>query len=315
MIVRLATDAMRTRFEFALCGENEAALRAAGEAALAEIEATEQRLSAFMPGSLVSLVNREAHSRPISLDADTFDLLSLAERVWRLTRGAFDITIGPLMRAWGFRGQPFDAGALARAEWGFTHVQLDPVARTIAFTRPGVSIDLGAIGKGHALDLAGRVLREAGVTRGLLHAGTSSVLALGTPMGEPGWRVAVATGRPEEVPPVVTLADGAALGVSAPRGRTSTHEGRVIGHILDPRTGTPAIAANTAATVVTCVPDAAAAADAWSTALLVLGEHPLDAPDELTSMLDDGPGRSPRWRTPANTLNATTPPFATAGAH
>jgi thiamine biosynthesis lipoprotein len=150
-------------------------------------------------------------------------------------------------------------------------------------------LDLGAIAKGHALDLAAARLRELGVTCGLLHAGTSSILALEAPPGTPGWRIAIAAPPSEsaggELPGrcgVVTLRH-AALGVSAPHGRTVTGPaGQAWGHVMDPRTGKPATTARLAAAVCR----SAAAADAWSTALLVMGAAGIHvAPDEVWARL------------------------------
>lgn len=275
-VVRLATSAMGTRFEFVLEGPDPVRLRAAGEAALVEVVDLHRALSAFDPASDVSRLNRDAASGWVRIQPRLFDLLCLCQEVWRASGGTFDITIGPLMAAWGFRGggRPDPAAiAAARRCTGFDKVELDPTNLRVRYLNPGVQIDLGAVGKGLALDAAADVLREAGVTRAFLHGGTSSCLAIGAPAADdasaalPGWGVQL--GRDDDAP-LIALRD-ATLGLSAPHGRMIEGDrGEPLGHILDPRTGRPTRAARQAAALA----PSAALADAWSTAALVLGAAP-----------------------------------------
>lgn len=277
MPVRLATNAMGTRFEVLLDGGPEPFLRAVGEEALREIEAWHRRLSLFEPASLVSRINREAAAAPVRLDPETFALLSLCERVHRDSSGLFDITIDPLMRAWGMRpGDRADTGPI-----GMHLLRLDAQARTIAFEAPGLRIDLGAIAKGFALDLAAAIVRQYNVPRALIHGGTSSVVAIGAPPGRDAWLVGI---RSDGTPATVALRD-AALGVSAPRGRSGEHDGLTGGHIMDPRAGAPAAGADTAAVVG----PSAALADAWSTALIAGGGRGPRPPREYSVLVHSAP--------------------------
>ncbi|MFA6046230.1 MAG: FAD:protein FMN transferase [Phycisphaerales bacterium] len=314
--LRLACEAMGTRFECVLAGDQEPNLRAAAEAAFAEIESLHSRWSYFSSTSLVSRINQAGATRRVPLDTDTLDLLRLALNTWQDTEGCFDITIAPLMRRWGFRPLP---NLVARASgpcpssptssstatcptpdpatprWGSQHLSLDTHAHTLAFTTPGIEIDLGAIAKGAALDAAASIIRDAGVTSALLHGGTSSVIAIGTPPDSPrGWPIRLG---PDPSAPVVHLYN-AALGVSAHHGRTADAGDLTVGHIIDPRTGEPGLfdstlvgspsrhgsgyvgspsrhAGRTPAapnlTLAACIHPSAALADAWSTALLVRG--------------------------------------------
>ncbi len=275
---------MNTRFELVLPGEREPALRAAGEEALDEIERLEAQLSLFRPTSEIARLNREAAAGPVKVSPPVFHLLAQARLLWELTEGAFDPTIGPLMRLWGFRGgevrEPTPAEvAEVRAGVGMDKVELNPADFTVHFTHPGVRLDLGACGKGYALDRAVDILREAGVTRGLIHGGTSSVFALGhQPDGRP-WKVALPPAAAPDLQPARTgqtaepwlaefeLADNA-LGVSAVGGLVVLLPGKPWGHVLDPRTGEPVRRTLQAAVVL----PSALEADALSTALLVLGE-------------------------------------------
>lgn len=293
-IVRLAIAAMGTRFELAIVAADEEHACATGELALDEIRLAHDRLSAFAPASLVSAINRTAGATAVTVDPATFALLQLAAEVHQASGGAFDITLGPLMRAWGFRGEagPPEEVAQARRICGMELLRLDGATRRVSLAAAGAQLDLGAIAKGHALDLAGAVLREHGIECALLHAGTSTTLALGAPPGQPGWRIALADrGERLEGGPVVTLRDQA-LSVSSPSGREIDVAGEVRAHVLDPRTGAPARAARYAAAVIPagCAAgssggDAGARADAWSTALLVGADRPRGAPVELNSLI------------------------------
>jgi thiamine biosynthesis lipoprotein len=286
----LALHAMATRFEMVLHGENRVALRAAGEEALAEIERLEAQLSLYRNASEIAHLNARAAQGPVRVTPSLFALLKQAQQLHRESGGAFDITIAPLVRCWGFMGggghlPEAEALAAARARVGMGLVELDPDHLTVRFGRPGVMVDLGAIGKGYAVERAVDLLREAGVTSALVHGGTSTVYGLGHPPEAECWKVALegprrgmegARGRgsvaiqgrrtPEETLATVPLRDQA-MSVSAVWGRSFQAEGKTFGHVLDPRTGQPVSGAVLAAVVL----PSATETDALSTALLVLG--------------------------------------------
>lgn len=257
MLLRLATQAMGTRFELVLDGEDEPRLRAAGEAALECIERCDERYSLFRSDSLIARVNREAATRAVQLDHECFELLARCATFCTASEGAFDVAVGPLMDAWGFRGP--HVSATPPSERGT--YELDREHRAVRFTASNTALDLGGIAKGHALDAAAGCLRESGVACALLHGGTSSVVALGAPPGAPGWRVRLGPDGAYQA-----LLRDAALSVSAPHGRTADFAGHSIGHILDPRSGRPAPLGLRASVVG----PSAAEGDAWSTAALVL---------------------------------------------
>lgn len=277
--VRLALQAMATRFELVLPGEDSVRLRAAGEAALAEIESWEETLSLYRPASEIARLNRHAADGPVRVSPPVLHLLQHARRLWQETGGAFDITVAPLVRCWGFMGgtgvmpDP-EAVAEARESVGMQWVEWDADHSTVRFTRPGVMVDLGAIGKGYAVDQAGEVLREAGVTCAFLHGGTSSALALGNPPGETAWKTAVnlpaESGLPETPLALLPLKDEA-MAVSGIWGRAFRQGDRLYGHVLDPRSGEPVRRAWLSALAGV----SATEADALTTAMLVLGEESL----------------------------------------
>ena len=293
--VSLARHAMATRFEIVLHGEDESGLRAAGEEALDEISALSAQLNFHSADSDLSRINAGAALGPVPVEPGLFRLLQEAKRIHEQSGGAFDITVAPLMRCWGVWGgerRVPTAGELAKAHdfVGMGLIHLDEESFTVQFERPEVQIDLGAIGKGYALEEANRLLREAGVSSALLHGGTSSVCAIGTPPGEPHWRIAIKhpnpntsePAGPEQLVAVAGLRDES-LGVSSGLGRAFEQRGELYGHVLDPRCGRPTQNALLAAVVL----PSGTAADAWSTALLVSAEA---GPDALGQ--SEGNGRS-----------------------
>jgi len=272
--VTLACHAMATRFEIVLHGDNAPALRAAGEEALRLVEQLEDRLSLFRPASEIAVLNARAAREPVRVTPEVFALLQRAQKLHAESGGAFDITVAPLVRCWGFMGgagrmpRPEEV-AEARAKVGMDLVRLNPGDRTVQFAREGVMLDLGAIGKGYAVERAAEVLREAGVTSALFHGGTSTVQAIGRPPGEECWKVAIETPSPDTPRPLlatVPLKDEA-MSVSGVWGHCFEAGGRTFGHILDPRTGEPAWGTVLAAVIL----PSATETDALSTALLTRG--------------------------------------------
>jgi len=179
--VRLAAYAMNTRFELALYGEDRHRLRAAGEQAIEEILRIEKQLNRFDPQSDVSYINSNAWCEEVKVEAGLFDLLEQARRINKLTDGAFDISVTPLMRAWGLsdgrNGKVPSDSELQQAKdiSGMHLVRLDSANQTVSFEKNGVELDLGAIGKGYAIERAVDILRECGVDSALIHGGTSTI--------------------------------------------------------------------------------------------------------------------------------------------
>ena len=288
--VLLARRAMATRFEILLHGDDEPRLRAAGEEALDEIERLEAHLSLYRPASQISRVNARAFLEPVRVDPTVFRLLQRAGQLHRECGGVFDITIAPLVRCWGFMGGTGHMPEIAQIEEARARVGMDQVVLcmedfTVRFLREGMMLDLGAIGKGYAVEQAAEILREAGISSALVHGGTSTVHAIGTPPSSEAWKVAVQspiaeatsaralaeTGGPPEFPLEVTLATvplkDEAMSVSAVHGRSFTAGGKTYGHVIDPRSGHPVEGALLAAVVL----PSATETDALSTALLTLG--------------------------------------------
>jgi FAD:protein FMN transferase len=286
--VKLACHAMATRFEIVLYGDNPTALRAAGEEAIEEIHRLEAQLSLYQPSSEIAHVNARAAREAVRVSPGVFALLERAQKLTSETSGAFDITIAPLVRCWGFMGGSGKIPAEneladARVKVGMHLVQLNRQDFTVRFATEGVMLDLGAIGKGYAIDCASEILREAGVGSALLHSGTSTVSTIGSPPGEANWKIAIEHPADRTIPtlardskpdscepskPLTTIPlKDECLSVSAVWGKSFQADGRTLGHVLDPRTGVPVSGAVLAAVVLA----SATETDALSTALLTLG--------------------------------------------
>lgn len=264
---------MATRFELVLSGDDPARLRSAGEEALHEIEALDSQLSFYRPDSDISRINAHASLEPVRVEPRLFALLRRATELSELTDGAFDITIAPLMRAWGLlRGQGRVPSRSeiesALAQVGIRHMALSEADFTIRFQRDGMQIDLGAIGKGYAIERAVEVLTECGVSSALIHGGTSTIYAMGAPDDADAWQVAIHDPVSQSALPDPLGLRDCSLSVSAVQGKSFMSDGRQYGHVIDPRTGEPTSAALLAAIWGPSPTDA----DALSTALLVLGE-------------------------------------------
>ncbi|MEI6240211.1 MAG: FAD:protein FMN transferase [Planctomycetia bacterium] len=271
-------DLMACRFEVVFnAGEVENATELAVDA-LDLVEQIESRITVYRDTSELARLNATAAEGWQPVAPDLFTLLLHARDLQARTGGAFDCASGSLTRAWGFlerrgRTPADDALAAARERSGLGLVEFDKAGRRVRFTRPGVELNLGAIGKGWAIDRALGDLRAAGVESVLVHGGQSSVRARGVQgpalPGRRGWQVGLRHPlRPAQRLATITL-DDRALGTSGSGTQFFVDRGRKLGHILDPRSGRPAEAGVISATVI--APEAADA-DALSTALYVLGE-------------------------------------------
>lgn len=276
-IITLSLHAMATRFELVLYADEPVRLRAAGEQALQEIERLESQLSFYRPDSEISWINSRAAEAPVRIEPRLFHLLSRCANLTKKTCGAFDITVGPLMRAWGFaEGSPRVAQAselaVVRNTVGMKNVELCEEDFTVRFKQRGVELDLGGYGKGYAIERAIDILKENGVTSALLHGGTSSIFALGAPPLEAGWKIALSAPLDDGEKPTVEL-NNTGLSVSAAHGKWFNVDGCMYGHVFDPCTAAPARGALAAAVTGPSPSDC----EALSTALLVLGQSWLPA--------------------------------------
>jgi thiamine biosynthesis lipoprotein len=235
---------MGSAFSIVAYGADAGALSGAVEAALDEVDRIDRLMSHYRPESPLSRLNREAAQGPVRVEPELFTFLAECLRYSRESEGAFDVTVGPLMKAWGFfRGEgrlPRDEEvAEVRARVGYRHVVLDAARGTVRFDRPGVELDLGGIGKGYAVDRAAAVLRARGVAAALVSAGGSTTYGLGAPPGERGWAVSVADPAHTSRTALTLVLRDRALSVSGSYEKSFEVGGVRYSHIMDPRSGRP----------------------------------------------------------------------------
>jgi len=296
-LLSVSREAMACLFEVVFDAADYRDKTEAAIAALELLEPLEEQLTVYRETGEVAQLNRRAAESPVEVEAGLFQLLQRAVALSEAAAGAFDITAGRLTKVWGFyrrQGQMPSAEEVtaALATVGSRHLQLDPTRRTVQFMQTGLELNLGAIGKGFALDRVADAVAAGGIQDFLIHGGNSSVLARGgrnsefriqnsesrrettdnssscTPKTEfPSWIV----GLRHPLKPDARLAEfvlsNQALGTSGSGTQYFHHQGRRYGHILDPRSGWPADQVLSA----TVIAPTAEQADALSTALYVMG--------------------------------------------
>jgi thiamine biosynthesis lipoprotein len=236
---------MGTLYSIEAYGADTGALQRTLEEALDEVDRIDRLMSHYKPDSALSRLNRDAARGPVVVEPELFDLIAEAVRHSRDSDGAFDITVGPLMKAWGFfRGEgrvPRERElANARRRIGYQHLVLNAAERSVRFAREGMELDLGGIAKGYAVDRVVALLRARGVGVALVSAGGSTIYGLGAPPEHnDGWPVQVQDPvHARRVALTVTLKDRA-LSISGGSEKAFEAGGVRYAHIMDPRTGQP----------------------------------------------------------------------------
>jgi thiamine biosynthesis lipoprotein len=237
--------AMGSAYSVAVYGDDRTRMEEAVDAAFEEVRRLDQMLSNYKPESELSEVNRFAAERPVKVTPELFGLISACVEYSRASEGAFDITVGPLMKIWGFyKGTgrlPHRAeirGALERV--GYRNLLLDAANGTVRFAQSGVEMDPGGIGKGYAVDRMIEVLKQYGIRTALVSASGSSIYGMGAPPGENGWRVQIRDPKIDSKSVAEIYLKDESMSTSGNYEKFFRAEGRVYSHIMDPRTGWPA---------------------------------------------------------------------------
>ena len=285
---------MGTVLQLTLCGTDPDQTRRTSDSLFQTAARLDRLLTTYAPDSPVSRLNAAAGQGAVPVPVEVMDALSLSVRYSELTRGTFDITVGPLLALWKTASQlpSPDTVRHTLSRVGSHRIVLSPHG-TAALAHKDMALDLGGIGKGFALDRMVALLKERRVSRALLNFGHSSQWAVGAPPDAPGWRLLVRL--PDgTLTGIVTVRDQA-LSVSGSLGQSVTLGDRRYGHVIDPRTGQP-IQRDLLACVVA---PSAAQAEALSKALLILGESEgtalLERLSGVEGLLLETNGR--RWET------------------
>jgi thiamine biosynthesis lipoprotein len=251
---------------------DEQALRKTLETALDEVDRIDRVMSDYKRESPLSRLNREAGQHAVSVDAELFAFIKRSLQYSEESEGAFDITVGPLMKAWGFfRGEghlPTEMElSAARRRVGAQHVILNENDRTIRFDVEGVQLDLGGIAKGYAVDRVVEILRSQHVEAALVSAGGSTIYGLGVPRARDGWSIAIQDPTDaRRVARQVTLRNRS-LSVAGSSEKSFEANGIRYSHIMDPRAGRPVHGMLSVAVLT----DTGTEGDALDDAIFVLG--------------------------------------------
>ncbi len=312
-------NAMGTVFTIYLYARDQEQAEPSLEAAFEEIERLEETLSTYRATSEISRINRLAGNGEVTTDPEVFALLEKSLQYSRQSHGAFDVTVGSLMRAWGFfRGQgrypTSEELRWSRENVGWKKLRLDPATRTVRFAAPGLELDLGAVGKGYAVDRVVKVLREAGLESALIDAGSSTLHAMSAPPGKNGWTVRVPMpGERSQTVSTVTLRNES-LSTSGSYENFFRLDGRTYCHVMDPRTGAPV----QGVAQMSLIASDSTTSDALSNAMFVLGPEAgkqllatVNHSRGLWALFDAGAGpesqRWVRWQWPARTGDDNNP--------
>lgn len=259
---RFSHYAMATVFEIFIIHDDANYAQQAAWEAFYELDRLEQDLSRFIENSDISRINNLSMNQSVQIGLDTFECLKQCAHLYKTTNGAFDITIGSLLKFWSNRGQlstlpSIEDLNIARQNIGMHFLQLDETNFKVRLLSNSICIDLGGFGKGYAIDQMSELLQEWEIESALIHGGSSSVLTLAAPPGEKGWPLTINSPRDsKQTLEHLYLQHRALSGSGLRKGR----------HIIDPRTGQPAESKLAAWAFA----PGAATSDALSTAFMIM---------------------------------------------
>ncbi len=253
--------------------DDEAKAARGAQAVFDEFKRLDHVMTTWLPDSEVSQVNSAAGIKPVAVSDETFAVIERAQDVAKRTKGVFDITVGAFKGLWKF-DQDMDGTLPDPAEVkkrlaliGYKHLRLDKKKKTVFLAKKGMSITLGGIAKGYAVDKAAQLLYAQGFTNFMIQAGGDMFIA--GKKGTAPWMVGIRDprGAPDAMFALAPVEDRS-FSTSGDYERGFVKDGTRYHHILDPRTGQPARASRS----VTIRAKDAFTADAWSKVLFILGE-------------------------------------------
>jgi FAD:protein FMN transferase len=276
---------MASPFHIVLYSTSADSARHASRAAFDRIAKLNAILSDYDPESELSRLAVAAGRGPVPVSADLFEVLRQSKEIYERSGGAFDVTIAPVGRLWRKarreRKLPEPARlAEARPLVGSDKMSLDPKARTVELTKPGMKLDVGGIAKGYAAQSALDVLKKEGLTRALV-GGAGDIVAGDPPPEADGWKIAIAPLEPGKgSPPRVLLLKNAAVSTAGDAEQFVVIDGHRYSHIINPSTG---VGVEDRASVTVVAPDGATA-DALETTVYVMG------PERGLKLVETTPG-------------------------
>ena len=268
-----SASVMGSELRVALYGERRGVLASAAIAAFDEARRIDALISNYRDDSEWSRINRDAGRGPVSISEESVELIARCLDYSRASEGAFDITVGKVVRVWGFYKGSGEIPASweldrARKQVGYKGIELDGEARTVRFAKSGLELDPGGIGKGYAVQRIAEMLESYGIPAAMISAGTSSMYGIGAPPMEPkGWKVEVQDPRGNNAPAATIYLRDRSMSTSGSYEKFFRAEGKTYSHLIDPRSGMPA----QGVAQVAVVADSALDSEAWTTALFVNG--------------------------------------------
>ncbi|NMA47623.1 MAG: FAD:protein FMN transferase [Lentisphaerae bacterium] len=201
-------------------------------------------INVYDPKSELSAINRNAASAPVTCSPMLWDILMSAREAWRISDGAFDVTIGPLMQLWGFYGKQQiapsqDEMQAVRQKVGLDKVRFDEQQHSVAFSVPGMRLDFGGIAKGYALDMAGKILAQHGADIFLLDLGGNIACSATPPPGREAFTIGIRNPHAANTLLGTMSLRGRFIATSGNYERFRFVDGKRVGHIMDPRSGMP----------------------------------------------------------------------------
>ncbi len=250
--------------------ESEQKAKAAIDATYTELDKLGRLLNFYSEDSEVSMINRFSGIKPVKVSTDTLNVIDRALYISRSTDGAFDITIGPIVKMWDFDKKILPANKAIKEKLylvNYRNVVVDKANSTVFLRKKGMQIDLGGIEKGYAAERAAQVLKKNGITAGIIAVG-GEVKPFGTkPDGGP-WRVGIKNpqqkGKNDEIIAIVNLT-GQAISTSGGYEKFFIKDGKWYHHILDPATGYPVYECQSVSVIAKNAPDG------FPTGIFVLG--------------------------------------------
>ena len=266
---------MGSEIRIVLYSADSATANRAARGAYRRIAALNKVLSDYDPESELSLLSKTAGTgQKVALSDDLWIVLARAQALAQASDGAFDVTVGPLVKAWRSARRshtfpPADRLAKARAAVGYRNLKLDPRGKTAELLIPGMLLDLGGIAMGYTLDETEKLLRREGITSALIDA-SGDILCSDPPPGRDGWRVGIAPLTESKGPASrYVLLKNEALTTSGDAFQYVELAGRRYSHIVDPKSG---LGLTTRSSVTVIAPDGMTA-DSLATAISVLGDE------------------------------------------
>jgi thiamine biosynthesis lipoprotein len=299
---------MGTSFRIVCYAEDANIARLTAKAAFSRIAELDNIMSDYSPTSELTRLGQQAGGTPQKASPDLFYVLCKAQEMAQMTDGAFDVTVGPVVRLWRRARRQRELPNPERLTQalgcvGFRKIRLDETARSVQLSEPGMVLDLGGIAKGYAADEALKVLVQSGMPSSLVAAGGD--IAVGSPPpGSDGWTVAISPLDATEKPMKHLLLKEEAVSTSGDAEQFVEIQGKRYSHIVDPRTGVGLVGHR----IVTVVAPNGITSDSLATAVCVMGSSQgLELVDSLkdTAALfveatEDGVQifRSQRWKEP-----------------